>query len=90
MRVLTCQEVLDQLADYLDEAAHAELVTAVDRHIGACRGCRVEVDTLRLTVLFYRRDERIELPAALAVKLESALQRAYREGTGPGVGSGEA
>jgi predicted anti-sigma-YlaC factor YlaD len=80
VRSLTCQEVLDQLADYLDEAAHAELVGAVDRHIGSCSHCRVEVDTLRLTVLFYRRGEPIQLPAALATKLQQALEVAYRDG----------
>lgn len=86
MRNLTCQEVLDQLADYLDEAAHAELIGAVERHLGACVHCRVEVDSLKYTVLFYRRNERIELPAPLADKLQAALEQAYRcrpdEGTG--------
>lgn len=90
MRSLTCQEVLDQLADYLDEPAHAELVGAVDRHLGVCRHCRVEVDTLRLTVLFYRREERLELPPALAVKLRTALEQAYRDGCRSGGESGEA
>lgn len=79
MKSLTCQEVLDQLADYLDDSAHAELVGAVDRHIGSCRHCRVEVDSLRLTVMFYRREERIELPPALAAKLKLALDRAYHD-----------
>lgn len=90
MRSLTCQEVLDQLAEYLDEAAHAELVGAVDSHIGVCRHCHAEVDTLRLTVLFYRREERVELPAALALKLQHALELAYRDGCCRDEGSGEA
>jgi len=64
VRKLSCQEVVDQLADYLDEAAHAELVSAVDLHLGACRHCQVEVDT----------------PASLAAKLEAALHQAYLGG----------
>jgi hypothetical protein len=90
VRSLTCQEVLDQLADYLDEAAHTELVGAVDRHLGACSHCRVEVDTIRQTVLFYRREERLELPQALALKLQYALEQAYRDGCRGEEGAGEA
>ncbi len=78
---LSCQEVLDQLSDYLDEAARAELQGAVDQHLGACSHCRVEVDTLRRTVLFYRHEERIEFPVELSTKLQHALELAYREGS---------
>jgi hypothetical protein len=90
VKSLTCQEILDQLSEYLDDAAHAELVGAVDQHLGVCRHCRAEVDTLRLTVLFYRRDERVELPSALALKLQHALERAYRDGCRGREGAGEA
>ncbi len=77
---LTCQEVLDQLSEYLDDEARAELVGEVDHHLGACVHCRVEVDTLRRTILFYRHDERIVLPTRLSGQLQDALERAYRDG----------
>lgn len=78
MKRLTCQEVLDQLSDYLDEDARAELVQEVDGHLHECRHCQVEVDTLRRTILIYRHDERVELPVSLSDKLKSALEQAYR------------
>jgi anti-sigma factor RsiW len=90
VRSLTCQEVLDQLADFMDEAAHAELVGAVERHIGACPHCRIEVDSLRMTIRIFRREERVELPQALAVRLRDALERAYRDGCGGNEGTSEA
>jgi len=81
VRKLSCQEVVDQLADYLDEAAHAELVRAVDLHLGACRHCRVEVDTIRLTIRVFRGEgTEVELPVSLAAKLQDALQQAYQRG----------
>ena len=86
MKRLTCQEVLDQLSDYLDEDARAELVQEVDGHLHECVHCQVEVDTLRRTIRIYRCDERVELPASLSEKLESALDQAYRaakRGSGP-------
>src|SRR5437762_11612387 len=51
---LTCEEVLDQLSEYLDDEARVELVQAVDHHLGACVHCQAEVDTLRRTIEIYR------------------------------------
>lgn len=82
VKKLTCQEVLDRLADYLDEDAHAELVAEVDLHAASCEHCRVEVDTLRRTILIYRCDEEVVLPGKLGESLHEALERAYREEKG--------
>lgn len=82
MRRLTCQEVLDQLSDYLDAEARAELVGEVEQHLGVCVHCRIEVDTLRRTILLYRQEERVVLPAHLNVRLSEALERLYRDDGG--------
>ena len=79
MKKLTCQEVLDQLADYLDADAQAELVAQVDLHVGSCQHCRVEVDTLRRTIMIYRCDERVVLPVHLDERLQVALKQVYLE-----------
>ena len=76
---LTCQEVLDQLQEYLDEAAHSELVQAVDHHLGLCRHCRFEVDTIKGVVRIFQSDRQIEIPDGLAVKLQVALEQVYRD-----------
>ena len=83
MRKLTCQEVLDQLADYLDEAASSELIQEVDRHLGGCRDCQVEVDCLKQVIMIYREEERVFLPEPLVDRLQSALEQAYREQSAP-------
>ena len=77
MRRLTCQEVMDQLADYLDSDSQAELVEEVNLHVGSCVNCRVEVDTLRRTIMIYRCEERVMLPAELDERLRVALEQAY-------------
>lgn len=78
MKRLSCQEVLDQLSEYLDDEARAELVREVDVHLHECSHCRVEVDTLRRTIMIYRCDEKVVLPEPLSEKLQDALQQAYR------------
>jgi predicted anti-sigma-YlaC factor YlaD len=94
VKKLTCQEVLDQLSDYLDADAQAELVAQVDLHVGSCDHCRVEVDTLRRTIKIYQCDEQVVLPVALDERLRVALQQVYRERGLPGdpadSGDGEA
>lgn len=83
MRKLSCQEVLDHLSEYLDEDAKAELVSQVDLHIGHCRHCRVEVDTLKHTIFIFRENERVFLPQPLSDRLQAALEQAYRAGGCP-------
>lgn len=81
MKKLSCQEVLDHLADYLDDESKAELRAQVDLHAGHCRHCQIEIDTLKRTIMIYKSEERVFLPQTLSEKLSSALQQAYRSGT---------
>ena len=39
-----CDEVLNQLSEYVDEEARAELCRAIEAHLARCRGCKIEVD----------------------------------------------
>ncbi len=79
MTKLTCQEVLDQLWEYLDEDARAELTSQINEHIGGCSHCKVEVDSLRQTISLYRCEEAVGAPLELSDRVRAALQMAYRE-----------
>ena len=46
---INCQELLDSLADYLDEDAQAELCRNIEEHLNACHDCQVYVDTVKKT-----------------------------------------
>src|SRR5437867_873789 len=61
---VNCDEVLEQLADYLDEDARAELCRAIEAHLSRCRDCRVEVDTVRRTIVLYQADRSVAAPTA--------------------------
>jgi len=79
---LTCQEVLEQLSEYLDEDSRAELVDEVNQHLGACSHCKTEVDTIRKTIRIFVCEEQVVLPQPLCDKLNQALAQAYRNGPG--------
>jgi predicted anti-sigma-YlaC factor YlaD len=72
-----CQEVLEQLSDYLDEDARAELCKEIEAHMALCPNCRLEVDTLRKTIVLYQAGERVEVPVLLKEHLHAALAQEY-------------
>jgi predicted anti-sigma-YlaC factor YlaD len=74
-----CNEVLERLADYLDEDARAELCRAIEAHLEHCRECQVEVDTVKKTIVLYQADRQITTPVAISERLQSLLSRAYAE-----------
>jgi len=78
-RSVDCNDVFEQLADYLDSDAREELCRAIEDHLGRCRDCHLYVDTVRKTIVLYQSDRAIEMPAAVQSKLEEALVRAYEE-----------
>ncbi|NJD17728.1 MAG: zf-HC2 domain-containing protein, partial [Gemmatimonadetes bacterium] len=63
---MNCQEVLDQLADYLDEDARAELCRQIEEHLTACHDCQVVVDSVKKTIVLYQSDRRVEMPVRVS------------------------
>ena len=80
MSKLSCQEVLDQLWEYLDDEAREELSSRINEHLGGCHDCSVEVDSLRKTISLFRCEDSVAVPIRLNDQLREALNRAYQEG----------
>jgi hypothetical protein len=75
-----CDEVIEQLSEYLDEDARRELCEAIEAHLHHCGECKVQVDKLRKTILLYRGDQPLDMPARVSDQLRAALSREYGEG----------
>jgi predicted anti-sigma-YlaC factor YlaD len=80
---LSCQEVLDQLADYLDEDARAELVAQFKTHLNGCSDCTAEVDSIRKTIELFHCHETVGVTIQMSDGLRSAMEAAYRGGSEP-------
>jgi predicted anti-sigma-YlaC factor YlaD len=78
-----CNQVLDQLGDYLDEEARAELCRAIEEHLKQCRDCRVYVDTVKKTIVLYQADSKVELPVPVSGRLREVLVREYSRNSRP-------
>ena len=79
MRV-DCNEVLEQLAEYLDDDARAELCRAIEEHLKHCHDCQIEVDTVKKTIVLYQADRDMTTPIAISDRLQAALTEAYQQG----------
>jgi predicted anti-sigma-YlaC factor YlaD len=75
-----CSEILDQLADYLDEDAREELCRAIEAHLERCHDCRVEVDTVRKTIVLYQNERHVPVPSTATARLMAALSNEYGSG----------
>ena len=76
---MDCQELLEQLSDYLDLEAREELCRAIEEHMERCHDCKVVVDRTRRTIVLYQADRGVELPVAVSSSLQAALAREYRK-----------
>jgi len=72
-----CNDVLEQLADYLDEDARQELCRAIEAHLSICKDCRIEVDSVRKTILLYHMDRDIPTPVRVTAGLDAMLAQEY-------------
>jgi predicted anti-sigma-YlaC factor YlaD len=73
-----CKEVLERLSDYVDADERAELCRMIEEHLAVCRGCKIEVDTIKKTILLYHSNGTAEMPVRVSAALQSALAREYR------------
>ena len=74
---MDCNEVLDGLGEYIDKEARKELCAAIEAHLAQCRNCRIEFDSVRMMLVLYHEDRRIQTPVAISSRLEAALAREY-------------
>jgi hypothetical protein len=66
---ISCQEVRQELANYMEDDISPELRLRIDRHFQGCDGCFATYDGLRNVVRLIDKTEIIELPKGFSVRL---------------------
>lgn len=74
---MNCEDVLRKLAEYLDDESRDELCRQIEGHLSRCKDCRIEVDSLKRTIVLYQADREMEMPVAISSTLQAALDREY-------------
>ncbi|HXB67418.1 MAG TPA: zf-HC2 domain-containing protein [Candidatus Acidoferrales bacterium] len=73
--MLTCKDFLNELSDYLDESADADVRAKLEQHITECPNCWVIADTTKKTIRIYKGMEPHPIPADVESRLMGALER---------------
>lgn len=73
MATARCRHLLENMSNYLDGEASAELCAEIERHLDGCAECRVVVDTLRKTISLYHELPQPELSSEARWRLYKSL-----------------
>lgn len=75
--MMTCEELLRYLSDYIDQNLDEALTAAAQEHLATCHNCRVVLDTTQQTIFLFREQGKQTIPAARRQQLFNRLQDAF-------------
>jgi mycothiol system anti-sigma-R factor len=81
--LLNCQDVLQELANYLDDDCAQTVRRELEAHLAKCSACQVLVDSTRKTIRLVTSCSTFELPPSLSEKVmaQIALHRSAKDPT---------
>lgn len=71
--MISCEEVLAELANYIDEEVAAEMRAQIQEHLRMCHNCTVLVNTTRRTITVVADHYVSALPQGISERLISRL-----------------
>lgn len=84
-RMMTCQEQVELLADYLEGALTPETAKALERHLDGCVSCLNFITTYKAASAWAREVTYEEMPEELKARLASFLIAKIREEKSRGI-----
>ena len=75
---LSCQEVVELVTDYLEDALAPGVRARIELHLGACAGCASYLDQMRDTIRIVGALREEDLDPALREQLVGALRGWHR------------
>ena len=76
--MLSCEQVLAELAGYLDEECARDLRLKLEAHLAECRTCRVVYDSTRKTLRIVTDARTFDLPEGLSERLVRRIMDGVR------------
>lgn len=78
--MMTCDELIHYLSDYIDRNLTVELTAAAQEHLATCQNCRVVLDTTQQTIALYQAQGKRTIPAERRQHLFGLLLAAFAQG----------
>lgn len=76
---MTCQDVIQELSDYLDAEVDAATLRKIERHLRACEDCKLIVNQTKMAIELFCDSQPVELPTEVRGRLHEALRRKMQE-----------
>jgi anti-sigma factor RsiW len=76
---LNCEEVLQELSNFIDGDLDPELKQELESHLKACADCRLVVNQTKKTIEIFCDSEPVELPGDVQARLHDVLRRKFKE-----------
>lgn len=77
--MLDCNEVLDNLSNYVDGEGSDELRKAIEAHLSRCGRCRVVFDTTGTMLKIVMDVAPFEVPLGVSARLYTRLEKVLAE-----------
>ena len=75
---MTCEELLQALNAYVDDASILQMYQEFAAHLAGCRACQVVVDNIRMTIRLYSAGEPYPMPAEFQDRFRAALRARWK------------
>jgi predicted anti-sigma-YlaC factor YlaD len=72
--LISCQEAVELVTDYLEGGMSPEDVAVFEAHLELCDGCRSYVDQMRITIATVGRIEEADVPDDMRATLTAAFR----------------
>jgi len=77
--VITCDEFMSDLGNYLEGDAAAEVRRQIENHLAHCRTCQVIYDSTRKTVRLVTDSDSFDLPDKAAKQIVARIMASARK-----------
>jgi len=80
--MISCNEVLAELSDYLDDQLTPEFRRALEAHLSHCRTCQVVYDSLHKSLRLVTETRSFDLPEGIAERILAKIRAKLRPDSG--------
>jgi anti-sigma factor (TIGR02949 family) len=77
----SCEQVMAELTNYLDDPASSHLREEIEKHLAHCATCRVLYDSTKKTLKIVTEARSFEIPSDLSKKITERIMEQVRKRT---------
>ena len=77
--MFNCNQVITELANYLDDQIAAEIRRELEVHLAHCQTCRALVDSTRKTITIVTESRSFELPESVSARILEKIKAKVRQ-----------